>query len=281
MTDPYPSRTQRETFAIARELAVSTSERDAIDQLLQQLVLIGRAETEAIASIRSARRARGEKVRELNLAENAAIDDLADPGLEPGVRDYLTQLPAAADVLRSIAHGHALVLPLRKANLRYHHPDDRPIEEALIGQWNEFLESVFDFIGDATWRREMEWLVAKQLLSQPAAGGAIFIVLDGAAAIAEIDGKALAKNFDRLETIAGTLGLTPFSAFFGIGGSGSQDWFDPGQGIATAAGLTGEIKLAACKIKGKQALLADLQAFVDVLQHARSAAARFHIEVDV
>lgn len=277
-------RSEHDTFDIAMQLATTDDERRGIESLRRQLDALVQARDASIGQFNANKLARGEKVRTLNRAEQAAIAGLGtDPGLDPFVREQLLMSGSAGEALKGIAYAHKIGLPSRRAALRHLHPDDRPTEERLIAQEDAFADDVLAFIGDEAWNKEVRNAVRQAFLDRTiSGGGAIVVVLDKPASqTVEADGKALAVHFDELESITEELGVAPISAFFGIGGTRSQDWFQPHTGLATITALAAHIAPASYKTRSKRALLADLRALADTLETAHAVGAAFHIEVDI
>ena len=114
----------------------------------------------------------------------------------------------------------------------------------------------------------------------------------------DIDGKGVARALDRLNTLAGTLGVTPLGSFlsfsreelsgamtdFGLeldeGRLPAEKWFAPGEGLRTLGALLQELR----KLPDEQDLLArvaaDLQAWHNVLAAAAREQLHFHLSMD-
>lgn len=275
----YPAPSERETFAIARALAADDTERATVDRLLAQLVALGAAEDAAVEQIQANRLARGEKIRKPTRAEQEAIDDLAGEDImDPAIRAHLRSQPRAADALRAIAWSYLTVPAIRRASQRFHHPDDWPIELSLIEAHESFARAVFAFIGDAAYEREAALQAARQVMES--GGGAIFVVLDATDDLPDMDGKALSRHLERLDGLAEAAGVALPGSFLGIGGRGSQDWFDAAEGLRTVEALQAAIKPGSVKLKDKGALRADLEAMAEGLRAAQAAGMRFHLEID-
>ena len=275
----FPQRSDRETFAIARELARTADERRAIDTFEAQLVAIGELEESTVEDIRANRLARGEK-----LPSAAAIQRIVDqygdnPGLDPMIRDHLRAQPRAVDTLRALAWAHTTTTAMRRTGLHHLHVDDRPLMVALLDAHVRFAEALFAAIGDAGFHREAAITAARDARSM--GGGAIFPVFDTTQAVVDIDGKALSRHLDRLDALAGSAGVTAPGAFLGFGGDDSEDWFDAADGLRTVGALLEAIRPGSVKLKDKGALRADLDALADALRTAQAGGARFHLEVDV
>ena len=277
--DAFPSRSDRETFAIARELARSDDERRTVDAFEARLVAIGEFEEATVEGIRANRLARGEKVPSA-AAIQRVIDDYGDnPGLDPQISEHLRAQARPADTLRALAWAHTTTTAMRRTGLHHLHVDDRPLMVALMDAHVRFADALFAFIGDTAFRREAGLAAGRDARSM--GGGAIFPVFDTAHAAVDIDGKALSRHFDRLDALAEAAGVTAPSAFLGFGGDDSEDWFDAGDGLRTLEALLAAIRPGNVKLKDKGALRGDLDALADALRAAQAGGARFHLEVDI
>jgi len=275
----FPSRSDRETFAIARELARTDAERATIETLEAQLVALGALEEAASDRIRAQTVARGGKVPSLAAVERIAEQFGGDPGLAPEIREHLRSQPRAADTLRPMAWANTTVPAMRRAGLRLVHEDDRAAMIEVLDANARFAEALFAFIGDADFRRQAGLQAGRDARSM--GGGAIFPVFDATPAAADIDGKALSRHFDRLDALAEAAGVTPPSAFLGFGGDDSEDWFGAAEGLRTTEALLAAIRPGSVKLKDKGALRADLDALAGALRNALAVGASFYLEVDV
>jgi hypothetical protein len=284
-SEMIPSAVDREAFAIARQKARSASELERIERLHDMLLELAAAEDVALDQRLANQRARGEPGRPLTAAEEEFLRDFEvapEEDVDALVRSELLREPDARHVLRCVVYGAMMHIHARRDTLGYFAEDDRPIEEALIERYRAFADALFDFIDDNGYRTEVARFLARDRLARNGAGTAVFLVLDAASdGEPELDGKSLGRAFEKLESAAASLGVRPLSEFFGFGGRGSGDWFDPAEGLTTVRALIEHVRGPATKIKAKKALLADLRDAESILAHAREAGARFHVEVDI
>lgn len=110
-----------------------------------------------------------------------------------------------------------------------------------------------------------------------------------------INGKALARAGELLDSLAADAGVSPLSSFFSasaeeltgfaadhgadsndLGTVASEAWFSPQDGLKTLAAL---IEVAQTR-KMDELILEDLKAFQAVLQTAQANGVRWHLAVD-
>jgi hypothetical protein len=110
-----------------------------------------------------------------------------------------------------------------------------------------------------------------------------------------INGKAVARAGELLDSLANDAGVSPLSNFFSasaeeltgfaadhgvnmkeLGTAPSEEWFSPQDGLTTIAALMG----AAETRKMDETILQDLKAFQSVLRAAQANGVRWHLAVD-
>lgn len=111
----------------------------------------------------------------------------------------------------------------------------------------------------------------------------------------EVDGKALARNSDRIEALCEQLGLTPLQAFMGMSGDDIADlldedidqaeaieetWFTPDAGLAVVNALSAHIRANPDAVTHTKGVLEDLAGYAEVLQQASAVGARWHLALD-
>jgi hypothetical protein len=282
-----PSKSDRETFDIARAKARDDTERARVDELWAMLAELRLKEARSVEEHLESRRKRGEKVKPLTKSQQEFVDDLDgdDAGLDPYLRKGLAKEPTAAKVLQSIAYGAWFGVLSRRGMLRYcEHPDQAAIEQRLIDFNVRLAEALFAFIADPKFRRYVEREVADMQVRISGSGGgsAFYVLLDVENdEDTKTNGKEIGRAYERLEGYAQELEVTPLSEFLGFGERGSSDWFEPAAGLKTFEALIAHVGKASTKVKGKKALIADLEEAAGVLRSARERKAKFHIEIDI
>lgn len=127
-------------------------------------------------------------------------------------------------------------------------------------------------------------------------GIAIFIVLDGEHPDIDtfVDGKALARERERLEAISKALRLPSFDDFVPMpGGEAGRPegggaeapgtgvkWHRAEEGLAFVQAIASHIRLNPGSVKRQADVLDDLAQLVEVLEGAKAAGARWHFSVD-
>lgn len=127
-------------------------------------------------------------------------------------------------------------------------------------------------------------------------GAALFIVLDDEHPDIDsfVDGKALAREMERLDAISRQLRLPSFDDFVSMPAQHLADlleetvetpardvkWHSADEGLAFVQAIASHIRLDPASVKKPADVLDDLAQLIDVLESARAAGARWHFSVD-
>jgi hypothetical protein len=131
-------------------------------------------------------------------------------------------------------------------------------------------------------------------------GAAYFIALDNPNPGFDpfVNGKAIAREAQRLSRVASTLGLKTPDDYVSMSGDEAasmaeefgtgdeiqapppEQWFDADEGLAWVAQLRAQLLSDARAVKDADAVLADLHEYERVLAQAKSLGAKWHLSVD-
>lgn len=112
-----------------------------------------------------------------------------------------------------------------------------------------------------------------------------------------VNGKAIAREAQRISKVASSLGLKTPDDYVSMGGDDAaamaeefdigdevqaspEQWFDAGEGLAWVSGLRAHIQSNANCVEHPDAVLADLAEFERVLSQAKSIGTKWHFSVD-
>jgi hypothetical protein len=127
-------------------------------------------------------------------------------------------------------------------------------------------------------------------------GVALYIVLDkeDPGFDAFVNGKAIANEGKRLDVISKKLGIPKFDDFVSMSSEdldgilGEVDipnqevkWFSPEEGLAFVEALSAHIRANPEAVKNHKAVLEDLAEYVDVFGKAKTAGAKWHLNIDL
>lgn len=132
---------------------------------------------------------------------------------------------------------------------------------------------------------------------------ALFIVLDRESPgfDAMVNGKFLARDAERLEEVARSLGLAPLDAYVSYSPEDArammeemgadpdevaemelpeQTWSDPQEGLDWLQKVGGHLRENPSSVKNPEGVLADLEEYRAVLEQAKAVGARWCLQVD-
>jgi hypothetical protein len=130
-------------------------------------------------------------------------------------------------------------------------------------------------------------------------GAAYFIALDNSDPGFDpfVNGKAIAREAERLSKVASSLGLKTPDDYVSMGGdeaasmaeefgvaddlqAPAEQWFDADEGLVWVGRLRAHIQSDLKAVKDTEAVLADLTEYEHVLSQAKSIGAKWHLCVD-
>ena len=121
---------------------------------------------------------------------------------------------------------------------------------------------------------------------------AYFIVLDNEDVDFDpfVNGKFVAQEADKINSISDNLGLKGFDEFvsqdledFGIETEDSDlsvSWFDPSEGLEWASKIRDHVRDNPGAVKSKDGVLEDLDDYIRVFENAKKANVQWHFEID-
>ncbi len=131
---------------------------------------------------------------------------------------------------------------------------------------------------------------------------AYFIVLDKEVDFdTMVNGKFLAKESNRIEKIASTLGMKAFDDYVsqspdearammeeaGVDPDELEDivlpeqqWFDAQEGVDLVSKISTHVRANPSSVKNAKGVLADLEEYEEILQKAKSAGAKWNLQID-
>lgn len=126
---------------------------------------------------------------------------------------------------------------------------------------------------------------------------AFYIVLDNDEPGFEtfVNGKALAKDSEKLDAISKKLGIPTFEDFISMSADDFEDlldeeaeipeqeekWFSADEGIAFVQAMANYIVSNPSAVKNQKAVLEDLEEYAQVLSSAKAIGARWHLNLDI
>ena len=113
-----------------------------------------------------------------------------------------------------------------------------------------------------------------------------------------VNGKAIAREAERLSSLASSLGLKAPEEYFSMGGDDAsslagefgvdediqlppEQWFSADEGLEWVARLSAHLQSHSDAVEDAEAVLADLAEYGSVLSQARAVGARWHLSVDI
>ncbi len=111
-----------------------------------------------------------------------------------------------------------------------------------------------------------------------------------------VDGKSLAREASRLDSVCQKLGIPTFGNFLSTSDDDLADilgedielpegeeeqWFSPEEGISFVNALAAHIKENPKAVKNAEGVLSDLADYAEVLEKARAAGAKWHLSLDI
>ena len=132
---------------------------------------------------------------------------------------------------------------------------------------------------------------------------AFFIVLDREEPGFDtfVNGKSLAKDYETLEMVAGSLGLRPLGEYISYSPEEAREmmeelgtdpdeiegmelpekrWYDPQEGLDWVQKVCAHLEANPSAVKNTEGVLADLEEYRNVLEQAKAAGARWCLQGD-
>lgn len=113
---------------------------------------------------------------------------------------------------------------------------------------------------------------------------AIYIRLDkmpkGRNHAPSVEGKSVAKNWDKLNVVARELNTTPLDGFLRKSLDAEETWYRPSEGLATIARLITRITSNTRAFDHARQVIKDLNSYENILAAAEARGSKFRLSTD-
>jgi hypothetical protein len=273
---------EAQALLIAAEKASTPQEKQAVEQLAAARAELMRHREAHALEATAKRHARGEIY---SAARVAAINSMGPTreALDENVKALYRTEADAQGVLKAHARTHfAHGLVSQRLLLRDMPADIAPAARAMQAAEEAFAAAWMRSIDDPAFADELRELQREALLLFRTASRPMWLVTEPAQdELDDAEAQVLGKAWSKLDTLAGSLGVTPLSHFIALSDEGSAGGMPAGEVLATADALLHGLATAEQKVPSKKAVVGMLTKMREVLERAEKAGGRAHFEVDV
>lgn len=273
---------EEQALLCAMTKAKSDRERDLARQLMLHRETLMTERAEHIRRVTAKRHARGEFYSDTKIKSINSMM-LSREELDQVVRGSFESQPDFANVLRNHALAHVGVgLVSNRSQLAYAPEDVADDLRAMLVLEEAFAAEWVKAINDPAFQTELNQRRRETMTLLRTSKTSMFLVTEPVCPITDsLDAAVLGRAWNKLDSLARTLGMKPLSTFVGIDGQANDDSSYAEDILPTVDALIAALQDSQQKLPGKKATAAELTRIRDVLLWLQTRNGRAYFEVDL